>query len=41
VFPTEKTAQPIAAARPARLLAHAATDVLAALGAALAVRGRS
>jgi hypothetical protein len=37
LFPNDQTSQPVAVSGPARLLAHAATDVLAALGAAPAV----
>ena len=37
LFPNDQTSQPVAMSGPARLLAHAATDVFAALGAALTV----
>ena len=35
VFPMDKTSSPVAATAVARLVAHAATDLLAALGAGL------
>jgi hypothetical protein len=39
LFPNDRTSQPVAASGSARLLAHAATDVLAALGVALTIAG--